>query len=236
MKRRLLVVPARKGSKRIKNKNFLNFYGKPIIEYGLNVALKSRLFNTIHVSSNDPKISVKYNLEKKNSFVRPQNLSTDKTPLTRVLKYVLNNYEKLGEKYDEIWMMLPCSPLIDKEIFFKANNLMMKKNCNAFTTVGKSRVPFYWYYRIKNNKLTPFFKNHTNKPSQSLPNTYFEVGILAGWKIKYFKKCLRYNKSFNFMPVILSFFQSFDVDTYDDLNIIKTMYKHRLNKNVKKNK
>ena len=110
MKRRLLVVPARKGSKRIKNKNFLNFYGKPIIEYGLNVALKSRLFNTIHVSSNDPKISVKYNLEKKNSFVRPQNLSTDKTPLTRVLKYVLSNYEKLGEKYDEIWMMLPCSP------------------------------------------------------------------------------------------------------------------------------
>ncbi len=236
MKRRLLVVPARKGSKRIKNKNFLNFYGKPIIEYGLNVALKSKLFNTIHVSSNDPKISIKYNLEKKNNFVRPKNLSTDKTPLTRVLKYVLNSYEKLGEKYDEIWMMLPCSPLIDKETFFKAKNLMMKKNCNAFTTVGKSQVPFYWYYKIINNKLIPFFRNHTNKPSQSLPSTYFEVGSLAGWKIKYFKKCIKYNKAFSFMPVILNFFQSFDVDTYDDLNIIKIIYQHRLNKNVKKNK
>ena len=45
MIRRLLVIPARSGSKRIKNKNFKNFCGKPIIFHSLNVAKKSKLFN-----------------------------------------------------------------------------------------------------------------------------------------------------------------------------------------------
>jgi CMP-N-acetylneuraminic acid synthetase len=90
MTRRLLIVPARRGSKRIKNKNILNFYGKPIIEYGLDVAYKSKLFTTIHISTNDPKINFKYNKNEKNNFLRPNNLSTDKIPLTKVLKFVLN--------------------------------------------------------------------------------------------------------------------------------------------------
>jgi len=76
MKKRLLVVPARKGSKRIKNKNVLNFYGKPIIEYGLDIAYKSKLFTTIHISTNDPKINSKYNLNKKNNFLRQLRLPT----------------------------------------------------------------------------------------------------------------------------------------------------------------
>ena len=234
MTRRLLIVPARRGSKRIKNKNILNFYGKPIIEYGLDVAYKSKLFTTIHISTNDPKINFKYNKNEKNNFLRPNNLSTDKIPLTKVLKFVLNRYEKLGDGYDEIWMMLPCSPLLDKKVLHRAKNLLTKKNCDAFTTVGKSRVPFYWYYRLKNNKLIPFFKNYINRPSQSLPNTYYEIGILAGWKTKYFKKCIKNKKEFSFLPIILNFFQSFDIDTYEDLNIVKTIFKFKLNKYAKK--
>jgi hypothetical protein len=53
---RLLVIPARIGSKRIKNKNIKIFFGKPIISYSLNIAKKSGIFKKIHVSTDSKKI------------------------------------------------------------------------------------------------------------------------------------------------------------------------------------
>ena len=49
--KRLLIIPARGGSKRIKNKNIKKFKKRPIIFYTINNALKSKLFNKIHVST-----------------------------------------------------------------------------------------------------------------------------------------------------------------------------------------
>jgi len=52
----IAIIPARKNSRRIKNKNIINFCGKPIISYSLAVAKKSKLFDKIIVSTNCKKI------------------------------------------------------------------------------------------------------------------------------------------------------------------------------------
>ena len=57
MIKRLLIIPARVGSKRIKNKNFKKFNGKPIIFYSIESALKSNIFCEIHVSTDNKKIN-----------------------------------------------------------------------------------------------------------------------------------------------------------------------------------
>jgi pseudaminic acid cytidylyltransferase len=44
MKKPICIIAARKGSKRIKNKNIINFFGKPLISYPIQTALKSGLF------------------------------------------------------------------------------------------------------------------------------------------------------------------------------------------------
>ena len=64
---RLLIIPARSGSKRIKNKNIINFAGKPIIFYSIEAALKSKLFNKIHISSDSSAI-LKLCEKKKNIY------------------------------------------------------------------------------------------------------------------------------------------------------------------------
>ena len=56
MIKKLLIIPARKNSKRIKDKNIKSFHGKPIISYSLELALKSKLFNKIHISTDNKKI------------------------------------------------------------------------------------------------------------------------------------------------------------------------------------
>ena len=113
--KRLLIIPARSGSKRIKNKNIKNFVGKPMIYYPINTAIKSKLFTKIHVSTNSKKISkLAESFGVMNDFYRPKNLSNDKASLFPVYKFVVNNYLLLGQKFDEVWCILPCSPFLDK--------------------------------------------------------------------------------------------------------------------------
>ena len=85
MIKRLAIIPARGGSKRIPEKNIYNFYGKPIISYSLETASKSKLFDTIHVSSDSKKIlNTVANLGYKTDFKRPKSLSHDRVGLLKV--------------------------------------------------------------------------------------------------------------------------------------------------------
>ena len=74
----IAIIPARAGSKRIKNKNIKLFRGKPIIYYSINAAKKSKIFQKIIVSTDSEKIkkiSEKYGAEV--PFLRPKYLSDD---------------------------------------------------------------------------------------------------------------------------------------------------------------
>ena len=53
----ICLIPARSGSKRIKNKNIKNFFGKPIISYAIKTAINSKLFDKIFVSTDSEKIA-----------------------------------------------------------------------------------------------------------------------------------------------------------------------------------
>ena len=52
----IAIIPARGGSKRIKNKNLVNFFGKPMINYSLELAINSKIFDKIFVSTDSKKI------------------------------------------------------------------------------------------------------------------------------------------------------------------------------------
>ena len=92
MIKRLAIIPARGGSKRIKNKNIKSFCGKPIIYYPLEALKKSKLFSKIHVSTDDDKIlDLVENFGFKVDFKRPPNLSDDFTPLMPVLIHILSD-------------------------------------------------------------------------------------------------------------------------------------------------
>ena len=56
MKKILAVIPARKNSKSIKNKNIKLLFVKPLIYYTIDIAKKSKLINKIIVSSDSKKI------------------------------------------------------------------------------------------------------------------------------------------------------------------------------------
>ena len=103
----LCVIPARGGSKRFKNKNRKIFFGKPIISYTIESAIKSKCFDKILVTSDDQKIlkiAEKYNISRE---IRKSELSSDTASVSDVLTDIIRRMKPkpdiiLGNKFSNI--------------------------------------------------------------------------------------------------------------------------------------
>ena len=90
------LIPARSRSKRIKNKNIINFYGHPLLAYSISEAIKSNLFSRIICvtdSSKYAKIAQHYGAEV--PAIRPKNISSDTSPDIEWVKWILKKLIKI---------------------------------------------------------------------------------------------------------------------------------------------
>jgi len=225
--KRLLIIPARGGSKRIKNKNVKKFKNKPIIFYTIDNAIKSMLFNKIHVSTD--RSSIKKIVKKKKlqiEFMRPKKLSDDKTPLFKVYNFVVNEYKKRGLMFDEIWSIMPCAPNLDvkdlKKISKFYNKLKVKYPVLA---VSEYKVPIDWAFNMgKSGKLVPINQKLQLKRSQDISKKYYDAGQFSVYPGK---KFLRYNfikKNYFYVGYILPSRKSVDIDDIEDWKLAEKLH------------
>lgn len=108
---KLVVIPARAGSKGIPNKNIKLLKGKPLIQYSIEVAKKIAEDSDICVSTDSPEIAeVVESLGLKIPFLRPSALASDTAGSRGVLLHALDHYLKQGRKYEAIILLQPTSP------------------------------------------------------------------------------------------------------------------------------
>ena len=224
--KRLLVIPARIGSKRIRNKNIKNFNGQTIISYSLKLAQESKLFNKIHVSTDSKKIKKiveDYNLEVE--FLRPKNISGDYVPVISVLKYVYNYYKKKNFIFDEIWSLSACSPLLKKNDLINASVLLKKNNNKIVIPVTEYATPIEWAFKIeKNNFLKPIKKYAYKIRSQDITKKFHDVGYFVGIPIKFFsEKKIKFDQ--NYIGYEIEKNRAIDIDNLSDWKLAEAMYK-----------
>ena len=85
----ICIIPARGGSKRIKNKNIIKFNNKPMIYWSVRAAIKSKCFDKIVISTDSKKIEKIAKKLKINFIKRPKYLASDKTPVFEVVRHFL---------------------------------------------------------------------------------------------------------------------------------------------------
>lgn len=228
--KRLLIIPARKNSKRIKLKNIKNFCGQPIIWYPIKAAIKSKLFAKIHVSSDSNEIIKKINkLKIKTDFLRKKNLSDGKTSIIKVIKHVNKCFENKGEFYDQIWCILPCNPLINEKDLIKAANFFDLNNKKPIISICKYDCPIEWAFKMKNNNiLTPIDYKQHSKRSQDLESKYYDAGIFYIYQRQYLK-AINEKKIYNcYRGFEIDREKVVDIDTTEDWKFAETIYKGRI--------
>lgn len=226
MIKRLAIIPARGGSKRIKNKNVKIFFGKPLVYYSILAAKKSKIFSEIHVSTDSKRI-LKYvkTLNISPPFIRPKKLSNDFTEIHEVLKYVVKKYKMLNFHFDEIWLLYPTNPFINSSIIKECKKKFSAINSkpeNSLMTVTKYNYPINWAQKINDrNMLLPLNKDCLTKRSQKIGNSFCDAGMINVYSKKIFEKNLK-RKYFAFQIPI---FSSVDIDNYSDFELAKKLFK-----------
>ena len=177
----LCIIPARSGSKGVKNKNIKKIKGKTLIEHAYNVANKSKIFDKIILSTDSKKY---LNLLKKKidtPFLRPKKISEDNTTDIEVLFYELKIYEKYyRKKFDYVCLLQPTSPL--RTIEYLKKSLRKIKNFKADALWTVSRVDTK-YHPIKQVFSKNFFLKYYDKKGKfyksrnDLNQTFIRNGV-----------------------------------------------------------
>ena len=216
----LAIIPARGGSKTIKNKNIISLCGKPLIAYTIVEALKSKKLSNVIVSSDNEEIisvSTKYGAEV--PFRRPKKLSSDNSLSIDVIKHSVNKMEKIHNiTYDIVVMLQPTTPMrTSKHIDDALKKLINSKADSVISVVNVGAHHPFRMKKIVNNKLKDYADEGTeNLPRQKLPNIYIRNGAIYAAR----RNVVMEKNSFkgkNCIPFVMPSTNSVNIDTQSDL-------------------
>lgn len=223
---KLAIIPARSGSKRIKNKNIIDFFGKPMIYYALQAAKKSNLFDEIHVSTDSKEIKqVVENLGYKVNFLRDKKLADDYTGLYSVNKWVYEEFKNQGKIFEEIFCILPTAPLLRASDLIEGYKRFKKFHSKyPLLVVSSFPVPIEWaFYRESNGVLIPKNKKSLYKRSQDIKQTFYESGPFSIFSYKHFEDS-NYFKNRKYISIVIDKCRSVDIDNEEDLELAKVLF------------
>lgn len=227
---KIAIIPARGGSQRIKNKNIVDFFGKPMIAYALEAVQKSQLFDKIHVSTDSQEIkNVVENLGYKIDFMRDSALADNMTGIAPVLKWVLERYEHQGESYEDICCVMPASPLLEADDLVASYQTFIQKGKKyPLLATASLPVPAEWvFHRYGDGILSPVSQESLLCRSQDLKPAYYESGPFS-----YFHASHLLNEEVDverkFISYVIPQERAVDIDDEKDLQFAKILFLGRL--------
>jgi N-acylneuraminate cytidylyltransferase/CMP-N,N'-diacetyllegionaminic acid synthase len=175
------VIPARAGSKGLKNKNIQNILGKPLIAYTIEAAQRSGIFDRIVVSTESDEIAAiarKFGAEV--PFSRPLPLTTDTANIMDVLLHALDHFRDQGEEFDYLALLQPTSPLRTGQDIREAADLILSKGANAVVSICEVDHPPVWCNTLPpEGSLVNFMhREYRNVRRQDLPPYYRVNGAI----------------------------------------------------------
>jgi N-acylneuraminate cytidylyltransferase len=233
--RRLAIVPARGGSKRIPDKNIRNFCGRPMILHTLLTARESNLFDVIHVSTDSARIAdVVTEAGFAPQFSRPSELADDHTPLMPVLRYVTERFISGGQSFDEVWLLMACSPLIEADDLRGAAELFAAGGGKSpVLPVASYPAPIEWAFsRDDGGRLTALQPGMFAVRSQDLEARYYDTGSFCIFPTERVVQSDGAGNDSGFIGYSLPRKKAIDLDTEDDWRLAEIAFQLREPKRV----
>ena len=227
----LAVITARGGSKRIPRKNIKLFCGKPIIEYSIEAALDSGVFQEVMVSTDDEEIArIAKNAGAKVPFLRSKQNSGDMAMTHEVLIEVLRQYQEQGIQFDKVCCIYPTAPFLTAEKLQESMEKLEQAQADGVVPVVRYSFPPQRCVVIRDGRLTPKWlveykwPENRLKRSQDLEPWYHDCGQFYLMRVEPFlqQKSMVLQKT---VPVIMDEIEVQDIDTLEDWRLAEVKYK-----------
>lgn len=222
--KRLAIIPARGGSKRIPRKNIKDFLGKPIIAYSIEAALESGVYDEVMVSTDDTEIA---NIAKQYGanvpFFRSPETSNDFAVTADVIREVLNCYKEKGKEFDVVTCLYSTAPFVSADRLKESIDMLNDDIQSVFTCVAFS-FPIQRALHQVGNKIEMIHPKFMFTRTQDLEPTYHDAGQFYTFTVDFFIK----TKSLwgkNTAGLVLSELEVQDLDTMTDWQLAEMKYK-----------
>lgn len=221
-KKFLAVIPARSGSKGIPNKNIVLVNGKPLLQYTIDEALKSKYLDDIIVSTDSIDIA---NIAKKLGaqvpFLRPAHLATDHSKSIETILHVIETQKNNGYSYDYVVLLQPTQPLRKYWHIDQAIDKIVNSNQASLVSISELKENPILIRKLKANDLVEnLLPLNSTVRRQDLPTYYKVNGSIYINKINVF---LTKNTSLNdnIVGFIMDKKFDLDIDEPSDLSFLK---------------
>ena len=221
------IIPARGGSKRIHLKNIQSVAGKPLIQYTIDSAKKSKITRLVLSTDNKKIANIAKLLGVETPFLRPKQISGDKSNILSTIKHTLDFlYSKESFKPEIIVILQPTSPFRTSKTINNAIKILKKSNASCVLSVAKSKIPItnsYWYDK---GYLKPFnLKKTQNKKTTKNLSLFYPTGtIYAFW----YDTLTKHNSMYGprIKPMVIKNEIELDIDNIFDLFVAEMIFLH----------
>ena len=215
----IALIPARSGSKGLKNKNLLKISNRTLVEIAIDNALSSNSISKVYLTSDSRKILDIGNKKKINNIFRSKKYSSDTATSKDVIGHFLTQIKTSEIFNNYIVYIQPSSPLLKSKHINNAISLIKKKKSNCLISCYRSESEkFFKSLQINHRgKITPTFrKNFLYTNRQSFKDVYIPNGCIFIFKIRknFLKKYIDYTDC---IPYIMKYNDVIDINNNRDL-------------------
>ncbi len=220
------VIPARAGSKRIVGKNTKHFCGKPLLQYSIDAALNSGLFDRVIVSTDSEEIAELANtLGAETPFLRPHNLADDYTGTREVINHAIESLQELGYEFDYCCCIYATAPFLQQRYLLEGFNKLQSEPDKEFAfSVSSFDFPIQRAIGVSEEGVSVLYPEYIEMRSQDLEEAFHDAGqFYWGRTIAFLGENAIFSKYAIGIKIPRKFVQ--DIDTPEDWERAELMYK-----------
>ena len=229
MKKKIAIIPARGGSKRIPGKNILDFHGRPMIGWTIDAALESGIFDRVLVSTDSEEIAaVSRGLGASVPFLRKGSADDDAPSSEATLGSLMQAEKYWNVRFDTVAQLMPNCPLrtaLDiRQSFDSFDQNTSNFQISAFRFGWMNP---WWAIRVdESGAPQPLFEEALESRSQDLDTLYCPTGaIWIAERESFVAARTFYGPSYCLCE--LSWLSALDIDDYDDLRMADACFNLR---------
>lgn len=186
----LAIIPARSGSKGVKDKNIKDLCGKPLMAYTIEAALESSEFEEVMVSTDSEKYAEIAKACGANvPFLRSEKTSSDTASSWDMIEEVLGKYSEMGREFDTFCLLQPTSPLRRGEDIKKAYEIYREKAEFAVISVCEAEHSPLWCGHLPESREFIDFIDREGMNQRQAGGTFYRLNgaiyIINTEKFKY---------------------------------------------------
>lgn len=222
----LALIPARGGSKGIKDKNIIQLAGKPLIAYSIEAAKKSKYIDSIVVTTDSEKIAeVAKIYGARVPFLRPKEFAADESKTIDAVLHAIKTLNIMKETYDVLVLLQPTQPLRSVEDIDNAIDIYYKNHGAALVSVSAVDDSPLLIRSIDNDgKLINLLSLNSTCRRQDMPKYYKVNGCIYINRIYDLDENTSFND--NSIPYIMRKEHSIDIDELSDLYLAEYYLKN----------